>query len=84
MVLTAVLSIIGTLQLFNEPYILASLTAIPSTFTPNLDIYNTAFSFGSFNYSATLAIILTAITFAASYLFLFLSGRGQEEGLAWQ
>lgn len=82
LVLTAVLSIIGTLQLFNEPYILASLTPIASTFTPNLDIYNTAFQYGSFNYSATLAIILTVITFAASYLFLFLTGRGQEEGLA--
>lgn len=84
LLLTTVLSIIGTLQLFNEPYILSALTPIPSTFTPNLDIYNTAFQYGSFNYSATLAIILTAITFVASYLFLFLTSRGREDGLAWQ
>lgn len=81
LVLIAVLSIIGTLQLFNEPYILATLTPIPASFTPNLDVYQTAFSFGSFNYSATLAIILSVITIAASYLFLFLTGRGHEEAL---
>lgn len=83
LVLTAVLSIIGTLQLFNEPYILASLTSIPSTFTPNLDIYNQGFQFGSFNYSATLAIILTAITVIASALFLLVTSHGREES-AWQ
>lgn len=79
LVLTAVLSIIGTLQLFNEPYILSPFTPIPTTFTPNLDIYNTAFAFGAFNYAATLAIILAVITFIASYVFLFITGRGQEE-----
>ena len=62
LVLIAVLSIIGSMQLFNEPYILSAVTSIPSTYTPNLDIYNTAFQFGSFNYSATLAILLTALT----------------------
>jgi multiple sugar transport system permease protein len=82
LVLTAVLSIIGTLQLFNEPYVLSPFTPIPITFTPNLDIYNTAFQFGSFNYAAALAMMLAAITFVASYLFLFLTGRGQSEGLA--
>jgi len=81
--LTTVLSIIGTLQLFNEPYILSALASIPSTFTPNLDIYNQAFQFGSFNYSAALAIILTIVTVVASGLFLVVTGRGQEEP-AWQ
>jgi multiple sugar transport system permease protein len=80
LVLTAVLSIIGTLQLFNEPYILSSLTSIPSAYTPNLDIYNMAFSFDSFNYAATLAVILALITLMASYLFLFVTGRGQGDG----
>jgi multiple sugar transport system permease protein len=77
--LLTVLSIIGTLQLFNEPYILNMLTPIPSTYTPNYDIYMTAFSYGSFNYAATLAILLACITFIASFLFLFLTGLGQGE-----
>jgi multiple sugar transport system permease protein len=81
LVLTAVLSIIGTLQLFNEPYILASsgLTALPYSYTPNMDVYNEGFSFGAFNYSATLAVVLAVVTFVASYLFMWLVRRGQAE-----
>ncbi len=78
LVLTSVMSIIGTLQIFSEPYILSSLTSIPFSYTPNLDIYNTAFSFGAFNYAATLAVLLTVITCVASSLFLYVIRRGQE------
>ncbi len=77
LVLSAVVSLIGSLQLFNEPYILSTVTSIPSTFTPNLDIYNTAFQFGAFNYAATLAILLTALTAVAAGVFLLVTGRAQ-------
>jgi multiple sugar transport system permease protein len=70
-VMTAVLSIIGSLQLFNEPFVLKSLTSIPATFTPNMDIYNMAFAYGNFTYSATLSIILVLITCFASLLFMY-------------
>ena len=70
-VMTTVLSIIGSLQLFNEPYVLSSLTSIPATFTPNMDIYNMAFAYGNFTYSATLSITLVLITFIASLLFMY-------------
>lgn len=70
-IMTAVLSIIGSLQLFNEPFVLQSLTSIPSTFTPNMGIYNMAFAYGNFTYSATLSIILVIITFIASLLFMY-------------
>ncbi|TWE05165.1 carbohydrate ABC transporter membrane protein 1 (CUT1 family) [Neobacillus bataviensis] len=70
-VMTTVLSIIGSLQLFNEPYVLSSLTSIPATFTPNMDIYNMAFAYGNFTYSATLSITLVLITFVASLLFMY-------------
>lgn len=59
------------------------MTSIPSTFTPNLDIYNTAFQFGSFNYAATLAILLTAMTAVAAGVFLLVTGREQGEA-PWQ
>lgn len=70
-VMTTVLSIIGSLQLFNEPFVLSSLTSIPATFTPNMDIYNMAFAYGNFTYSATLSITLVLITFIASLLFMY-------------
>ncbi|PTM59066.1 carbohydrate ABC transporter permease [Desmospora activa] len=75
-IMTAVLSIIGSLQLFNEPFILSNLTSIPSSFTPNMDIYNMAFAYGNFTYSATLSIILVLITFMASMLFMIATADG--------
>ena len=74
-IMTIVLSIIGSLQLFNEPYILRSMTSIPADFSPNLYIYNMAFSFNNLNYSASLSIILTIITFAVSMLFIYLTSE---------
>ncbi|MCL6444417.1 MAG: sugar ABC transporter permease [Alicyclobacillus sp.] len=79
LVMTTVLSIIGSLQLFNEPSILSSLTAVPNDYTPNMDIYNTAFSYGNFNYSAALSLTLALITIIASVLFMYLT-RTRETG----
>lgn len=73
LIMTIVLSIIGSLQLFNEPFILSSLTAIPSTYTPNMDIYNYAFSFNVLPYAATLSVILAVVTIIASVVFLRLT-----------
>ncbi|GMA62662.1 sugar ABC transporter permease [Alicyclobacillus fastidiosus] len=70
-IMTVVLSIIGSLQLFNEPFILSSMTSIPWNYTPNMEIYNMAFAYGNFTYSATLSIILSVITFIASLLFMY-------------
>ena len=72
-IMTGVLSIVGSLQLFNEPFILSNLTAIPANYTPNMDIYNYAFSFNIIPYSATLSVILAVITISASVLFLRLT-----------
>lgn len=79
-IFTSILSIIGSLQLFNEPFILSSMTAIPTNYTPNMDIYNMAFSFSNFNYSATLSFMLAFVTFIASLIFLyFTSGEKRRE-----
>lgn len=63
------LTIIGALQLFNEPFLMMDLTAVSTTWTPNMYIYNMAFSYGNLPYSATLSIILALITIAISGLF---------------
>jgi multiple sugar transport system permease protein len=78
LVLTCVFSIIGTLQLFNEPQIFSSMTSVDDAFTPNLYAYNNAFQYSAFNYSATISFALAFVTFILSYGFLRLVQRGQE------
>lgn len=61
-VMTAILSFIGSMQLFNEPFLLQALTPVSQTFTPNLDIFSTAFSLTNLPYAATLSVILAVVT----------------------
>jgi multiple sugar transport system permease protein len=69
-------SLIGTLQLFNEPLILSRLSnAITSTYTPNIFAYNVAIIDTNFNYGGAIAVILGVITFAFSFGFLRLTRR---------
>lgn len=63
------LTIIGALQLFNEPYLMMDLTAVSTTYTPNMYIYNMAFAYGNLPYSAALSIILAVITVLISGVF---------------
>jgi multiple sugar transport system permease protein len=68
--LTVVLSILGALQLFNEPQILANLAPIGSSYTPNLLIYNTAFDFGAVPLAAAESLLLGAIIVTGAITFL--------------
>ncbi|MDA8197070.1 MAG: sugar ABC transporter permease [Actinomycetota bacterium] len=70
-VLTAVFSIIGTLQLFSEPQVLRAVTTnISSSFTPNLLAYTKAFVENDPNMAAAVAVILALGTFILSFGFL--------------
>ena len=76
LVLGVLFSLIGTLQLFNEPLILDRLSnAITSTFTPNIYAYNVAFVDTNFYYGGALAVIMGIVTFVFSYGFLRLTRR---------
>jgi multiple sugar transport system permease protein len=78
LILTAVFSIIGTLQLFTEPQVLRnSSTAITSQYTPNLVAFTEA-SANNFNYAAALAFLLAMATAVLSFGFLKLTQRGDE------
>jgi multiple sugar transport system permease protein len=68
--LVLMFSVVGTLQLFNEPYIISSMTTLPYSYTPNMYIYNEAFSFGNFNYAAALSFVLALFTFGASFALM--------------
>lgn len=75
LVLTTVFSIIGTLQLFNEPRIMLAIApeVVGSSYTPNLYAYSLAFPFRQVNYSAAISFVLGAVVFVGSYLFIFLT-----------
>jgi multiple sugar transport system permease protein len=76
-ILTFIFSIIGTLQLFNEPRVLRTIvpTALKQNFTPNLYVYTLAFENRQFDYSAAIAFSLAIITAVLSSLVLFLTSR---------
>lgn len=73
LVLVILFAVIGTLQFFTEPQILAPISngTITPDFTPNIYAYNLAFKFAQVNYSATISFALGAIIFVAVYIFLF-------------
>jgi multiple sugar transport system permease protein len=68
-IFTVILSIIGTLQLFNEPEIINSLTTLPAGYTPNLLIYQTAFTDGNIPIAAAESVVLALIIIVASVAF---------------
>jgi multiple sugar transport system permease protein len=69
-IMTGVLSIIGTLQLFNEPTVLKTLSkAVGLDFTPNMLVYNTA-SIPNYNLAAAMSVVLAVLTAVLSFVFL--------------
>ena len=76
LVLTAIFSIIGTLQLFSEPQVLRAITNdISSSYPPNLFAYTQAFTENNPNYAAAIAVVLAIGTFIVSFGFLRLVQR---------
>jgi len=76
-VLTMIFSIIGTLQLFNEPNVLAVVapTVVNLHFTPNVYLYNLAFRNAQFNYSAAMAFALALVSGILASLVLLITRR---------
>lgn len=69
-ILTGVFSIIGTLQLFNEPAVFRTLTgSISNVYTPNMVVLATA-NVPNYNLAAAFSVVLALATFALSFLFL--------------
>src|SRR5437764_198874 len=71
LILTCIFSIIGTLQLFNEPSVLTTISNnISTSYTPNLYAYNTAFGNNNYYYAAAMAVALALVTCVLSFGFL--------------
>ena len=78
LVLTGVLSIIGTLQLLAEPQTFRSFSsAVTSTYTPNMMIYATS-AVPNVSLAAAFSVVLALATFVLSFTFLRLSRRGNQ------
>lgn len=81
MVFTAVLAIIGALQLFNEPKILQpiSMGAITSSFTPNMYAYNLISNSQQYNLAAAVAFTLTVLIVGLTALFLLTTRKKEKQ-----
>ena len=74
-VLTAIFSIIGTLQLLAEPQVFRSFTSsVSSTFTPNLAVYSTS-AVPNVSLAAAMSVVLAIATFIMSFAFLKFTQR---------
>ncbi|MFC4138555.1 MULTISPECIES: carbohydrate ABC transporter permease [unclassified Microbacterium] len=80
LVLTGLLAIIGTLQIFAEPMLFRSIAPeeITKDFTPAMVIYNQAFQVGNLNYAAALSIILAAVVGIASAIIYRLTNKVEQ------
>jgi multiple sugar transport system permease protein len=76
LVLTAIFSLIATLQVFNEPNTLRPLTnSISTTFTPMMEVYRDAFIRNDIYTASATSVIIAVATFALSLGFLRLIQR---------
>ena len=79
-VLAALFSAIGTLQLFTEPELLANLTGtISSHLTPNLYLYTQAFSGQEANLASAGALVLAVIIAVAAGVISLALRRGSSQ-----
>ena len=80
LLLTTVSSIIGTLQLFNEPQVLKNITAnISSDYTPNMAIYAASTLGKDSHLSSAMAILLGLATLIISLIVLKATNRSSQK-----
>lgn len=72
---TAVLSTIGTLQLFDEPFILTGGGPDNATLTISLYLYNNGFRYFDFGYASAIAYVLVVIIAMLSWAQMKMAGE---------
>src|SRR5947209_5866922 len=76
LILTCIFSIIGTLQLFNEPQVLSTISNnISTSYTPNLYAYFTAFGNNNYYYGPAISVVVALVTFVLCFGFLHIARR---------
>ncbi len=66
---------IGSFEIFTEPYVLTGGGPLNSTLSVSLYLYNSAFKYNKFGYSAAMSFVLFAIIVVASLLQTRIMGR---------
>lgn len=77
LMLTLIFSVIGTAQIFSEPFVLRGIGFVPVNVTPNTYIYQVASQDANYSYAAALAVVLALVTFSFSAFFLRYVNRSQ-------
>lgn len=77
LVLSALLAILATMQLFTEPNILSEQApdVFVQSYTPNTYAYNLAFSYSQFNYAAAVSFSVAIIVSIISFILLTLTRK---------
>jgi len=77
LILILVFALIGTLQFFTEPQVLAPIAngAITPTFTPNIYAFNLAFTYAQFHYASAISFALGIVVFIVVYVFMFFTRK---------
>ncbi|QEW02758.1 carbohydrate ABC transporter permease [Microbacterium lushaniae] len=77
--LTALLSTIGSIQLFNEPVVLRTITtAIGAEWTPMMLAYNATFAANNFERGSAISVLIAIIAGILAIVYRKLSTRGSE------
>lgn len=76
-IVTVVFSIIGSLQLFTEPFLIQNMarSIINSNYTPNYYAYTLTFVGQQPNYAAAISFLLGGVIAVVSYAFMLLANR---------
>ncbi|THV37103.1 sugar ABC transporter permease [Glycomyces buryatensis] len=76
--LVGMLSIIGLVQIFNEPLLFRQVSpeTVTKDFTPILFIYNQAFAANNYHYAAALSVVLALVIGAVSFVYYKIANRG--------
>ena len=70
LVLTGTLSLIGTIQLFNEVKVLETISDnVDSRFVPSMFVMQAAFQSGNFNYAAAASVVVALIAGVLSLIY---------------
>ena len=74
-VMSMVLTLIGTMQLFTEPQVMAQISdSIPSYYTPNMFAY-TQISGDNYSFAAAISVTLALVGLVLSFVFIRITRR---------
>lgn len=77
---TLFMSIVGTIQLFNEPTVLKTITSnVTSDFTPMMSVIDTTVAQKNQNLGSAMSVIVAIVAFALSMIVSLVQKRGEKQ-----